>query len=418
MEHARTLAELIADTAATNGDKAAVIFQDQPLCYAQLNAQIERAANALAARGIAHGDRVALMLPNIPQFVVAYYAILRLGAVVVPLNVLYKADEVGYMLRRQRGQGHHHLRRLFYPRRGAGIPAAPSVRQKIVVGPGAAPEGTTPWAALVDGAAPQRPAVTVQPGDLAVICYTSGTTGRSEGGDADPPQLHRQLRAVQPPCPATQATADDSTLLVLPLFHIYAMNVGHERDALRVGGTIILIDALRAGAGAGGAPAAIARTLFYGAPPMYVAWVNMPGLEQLRPLQPALQRLRRGGAARRRCSTASSELHRRQHSGGLRPDRDRAGHAQQCRGPRVKPGTIGWPIPGVECPPRGRATTSDVPDGHGRRDHLPRRERHQRLLEPPGGDRRGAARRLVPHRRHRARWTTRATSRSWTARRT
>ncbi|MGN6673539.1 MAG: AMP-binding protein, partial [Thermomicrobiales bacterium] len=174
MEHAHTLAELIADTAATNGGKAAVIFQDQPISYAQLNEQIERAANALTARGIAHGDRVALMLPNTPHFIIAYYAILRLGAVVVPLNVLYKADEVGYMLADSAAKVII-IYDAFLPQAGAGIKDAPSVRETIVVGQTPVPEGMTPWHALVDGTAPQRPPNAVQPGDLAVICYTSGT---------------------------------------------------------------------------------------------------------------------------------------------------------------------------------------------------------------------------------------------------
>src|SRR5579884_305711 len=75
----QTLAELVADVAAADPRRTAIIFQDQPIGYGSLNAQIERAADGLVAQGIRRGDRVALMLPNVPEFVVAYYAVLRLG---------------------------------------------------------------------------------------------------------------------------------------------------------------------------------------------------------------------------------------------------------------------------------------------------------------------------------------------------
>jgi long-chain acyl-CoA synthetase len=263
MATAATLAELVADVAARNGEKAAVTFQDQPISYAQLNGLIERVANALAARGIGHGDRVALMLPNIPQFVAAYYAVARLGAVVVPLNLLYKADEVGYMLNDSEAKAII-VFEMFYPQVAAGIAAAPSVEHTIFVGQSAAPEGTTPWAALMDPAIPQRAAVAVKPGDLAVICYTSGTTGRPKGAML----THRNFIANCEQCsdlPGYRATEDDSTLLVLPLFHIYAMNVGMNAT-LRVGGTIILMTRFE--------PVPVLEaiqkhcpTFFYGAPP-------------------------------------------------------------------------------------------------------------------------------------------------------
>ena len=74
-----TLAEIVRDVARRDGTKPAIIFQDKPISYADLDAAIERAANGLAARGIGHGDRVAILLPNIPQFIIAYYAVQRVG---------------------------------------------------------------------------------------------------------------------------------------------------------------------------------------------------------------------------------------------------------------------------------------------------------------------------------------------------
>ena len=94
-----TLDHLVHDVAQQNGAKAAVIFADEPISYAELDERIERAANGLAAHGIGQGDRVALLLPNVPEFMVAYYAVMRRGAIVVPVNVLYKNEEIAYILR-------------------------------------------------------------------------------------------------------------------------------------------------------------------------------------------------------------------------------------------------------------------------------------------------------------------------------
>src|SRR5437763_11074233 len=98
MGSAATLAELVADVATTDPDKAAIIVGDQSISYAQLDELIERAANGLAACGVRPGDRVALMVPNCPEFAIAYYAILRLGAIAVPVNVLYKSAEIAHVL--------------------------------------------------------------------------------------------------------------------------------------------------------------------------------------------------------------------------------------------------------------------------------------------------------------------------------
>src|SRR5947209_7881438 len=172
-----TLAELVRDVARRDGTKAAIIFQDNPISYAALDGAIERAANGLAARGVGHGDRVAILLPNIPQFVTVLCAVRRLGARVVPLHVLYEPDEVAYVLNDSEARALF-VYELFYPNAAGALPAAPSVTDVIFVGTNDAPDGTIPWATLTDGSAPERAPAAVAPHDLATICYTSGTTGR------------------------------------------------------------------------------------------------------------------------------------------------------------------------------------------------------------------------------------------------
>ena len=268
-----TLAELVSNIAQRNGEKPALIFADKPISYADLDSRVERATNGLAALGVAKGDRVALHLPNIPEFVVAYYAILRCGAIVVPINVLYKAEEITYILQDSEAKVSI-LFAGFVPQGIAGAEKAPSVSKLIVVGE-LAPTGTTSWEALTDGSAPERSPVKVTPGDIATICYTSGTTGRCKGAML----THRNLIANCEQLDRTErgcVKESDVLLLVLPLFHIYAMNCAMNLY-LRAGATIVMVrrfDALQV-------LEQIQKhrcNMFHGAPPMYVTWVNTPTL--------------------------------------------------------------------------------------------------------------------------------------------
>jgi len=345
---ARTLADLVADVAGRDGAKPAIIFQDQPITYATLNALIEQAATALAARGVAHGDRVAVMLPNIPHFVIAYYAILRLGAVVVPLNVLYKSDEISYMLEDSGAKifiGYEG----FYGSIADAIKGSPTVQETILVGAGAAPNGTTLWnlnPPLIAGSsdAPPRALIEVTPDDLAVICYTSGTTGRSKGAML----THRNFIVN---CEQNERIErvkfgpDDRLLLVLPLFHIYAMNVGMNL-CLRSGGTFVLVTRFET------EPVlqqiqTYRCSIFLGAPPMYVAWVNS-GLLPAYDLS-SLRMVHSGAAAlpAQVLETFKEQTGIEIQEGYGLTETAPTTHTNAA-GPRVKPGTVGPTIPGVE----------------------------------------------------------------------
>jgi long-chain acyl-CoA synthetase len=221
---------------------------------------------------------------------------------------------------------------------------APSVKNVIVVGPEPAPQGTTPWPTLVAGTAPTRSPATVRPDDLAVICYTSGTTGRSKGAML----THRNLIANCAQVDASERLKGilpaDVVVLVLPLFHIYALNVGLTM-ALRAGATLVLVARFE--------PAAVLEaiqrqrcTIFLGAPPMYVAWVNMADLSSY-----DLSSLRAtfSGAAplpaavlERFAAATGVEI---VEGYGLTETAPVV--TSNAAGPRCKPGTVGPAIPGV-----------------------------------------------------------------------
>src|SRR3954454_4587715 len=93
-----SLAQQLSDTAARHGDRPALKLDDAGLTYAEFDAAASRVADLLRERGVQPGDRVGLMLPNVPHFAVVYYGILRAGGAVVPMNVLLKGREVTFPL--------------------------------------------------------------------------------------------------------------------------------------------------------------------------------------------------------------------------------------------------------------------------------------------------------------------------------
>jgi len=90
------LASILVDSASSRGDATALKLDDIEVSYRMLDGASAHVAGLLPERGVQPGDRVGVMLPNVPYFAVCYYGILRAGAVVVPMNVLLKGREVAF----------------------------------------------------------------------------------------------------------------------------------------------------------------------------------------------------------------------------------------------------------------------------------------------------------------------------------
>ena len=164
---------LFADLTADELSRTAVTAAgaDTGLTYGELLEQIDRVAGALAARGIAPGDVVALHSPNSPAFVALFHGILRAGATVTTVNSLYTGEEIGRQLARLRGAARDHGGRA--AREHAGGRAAAGVEDVVV----ADAPGTTASPTGSPRAAPP-PDVSIDPAThLAVLPYSSGTTG-------------------------------------------------------------------------------------------------------------------------------------------------------------------------------------------------------------------------------------------------
>lgn len=234
------LSVILEDSAKRFASKEAFTFGDTTLNFAQVNGAANQIANGLKEAGIVHGDKVALSCFNLPYFPMIYFGILKAGATVVPLSVLLKTDEIEYHLTDSdakayfcfqgtadlpMGQmGHAAFEKVGACEHFYMITAVPTDPSPI--------DGTKTLGALMAGQSPVTETAQTSPDDTAVIIYTSGTTGRPKGAELSHSNL--MLNAVVAADLGT-IQKEDNLLIVLPLFHIFAMtclmNAGIYRGA-------------------------------------------------------------------------------------------------------------------------------------------------------------------------------------------
>jgi len=237
------LSNIIEDSARRYPTKDAFIFMDTAMTYAQINGAANQVANGLKALGIQKGDKVALSCLNLPYFPIIYFGILKAGAVVVPLSVLLKKDEIDYHLNDSDAKAYFcfsGVENLPMGEMGyAGFQKAPQCEHFFMIMP--KPEmsssiaGTKTLASLMSGQPPTFETVQTSANDSAVIIYTSGTTGRPKGAELS----HANLMMNTVICrDLFQGKFEDRQLIVLPLFHIFGMtclmNAGILRGATNV----------------------------------------------------------------------------------------------------------------------------------------------------------------------------------------
>ncbi|MEU6776744.1 long-chain fatty acid--CoA ligase [Streptomyces sp. NPDC046759] len=257
------LAEFLVDTARRLPDRPALRLGAATTTYAELDRLSAQAATLLRNEGLRTGDRVALMLPNVPEFVVLYYAVLRAGGIVVPVNPLLKERETEYHLRDSGAVLLCEWHRA--PGEGAAGAAAAGVRH-MTVEPAA-------FAAELARVEPEYEVTTAAGEDIAVLLYTSGTTGRPKGAALTHAGLRHntEVNATE----VQRLTSQDVIVGCLPLFHIFGqtctMNV-----AVRSGASLTLVPRFEPQT----VLDAIARdraTIFEGVPTMYAALLQHPG---------------------------------------------------------------------------------------------------------------------------------------------
>jgi long-chain acyl-CoA synthetase len=249
------LATFLTESAGRDSVRVAVALDDHRLSYGELDEASARVAALLFARGVGAGDRVGIMMPNVPQFLVVYYGILRAGAIVVPMNPLLRSREVAYYVSDSGASAVLAWSEL----------AGEAPDDAIVVDPAT-------FDGLLAGHDPRPEVVDRDDSDTAVILYTSGTTGTPKGAEL----THRNLRCnVQVNVDMVGPPSFEVTLGALPLFHSFGQTCAMNAT-ISHGGTLTLLPRFDPAK----ALQIIARdgaTLFQGVPTMYSAMLHSEG---------------------------------------------------------------------------------------------------------------------------------------------
>lgn len=271
------LSIILEDSAKRHPAKIAFTCMDISLTYAQVNAAANKVANGLISKGIQPGDKVALSCLNLLEFPVLYYGIIKTGAVVVPLSVLLKKDEIEYHLKDSdakayccyTGTAELPIGQMGY----AAFKAVESCEYFFMIMPAAempsSIEGTNTLGSLMEGQPDTFEMYQSNADDTCVIIYTSGTTGRPKGAELTHTNLLLNAILI---CDLMNSTADDVGLIVLPLFHIFGMTVLMNAGVYKGGAGILLarFDAATAFA----LMQKYKITFFIGVPTMYWGLLN------------------------------------------------------------------------------------------------------------------------------------------------
>ena len=362
-------------------DNAATIFYGQNLTYREITKQVNAVAATLQTMGVVKGDRIALMLPNCPQFVIAYFAILRVGAIVANVNPLYTPREIGQIINETGASTLFTLDMgapgLDKARQAGQLPSLKQIvavrladymsevaRDRYLAGQAAqgiaapeVPDTVVRWATLVElgnGKIPDRPEINAVD-DVAVLQFTGGTTGTPKGAML----THRNVLAntlqsyywgshfLRP--------GKEIFLTIIPLFHVYGMTSALNQCVM-VGGTLLLVPRFD--------PTETLNLIniykpstFPGVPTMYIALLNHPALKDtdlscLRIMNSGSAPLPRDVQIRFRayCSGIVAEGYGLSEAAPVT-------HVNPLFG-KQKVGSVGLPVPNTD------AKIVDVQDGH------------------------------------------------------
>ena len=256
------LVRILTETVARHPSSPAVRLDDRTLTYAELDEAVSQCAGLLAAAGVGPGDRVGIMLPNVPEFPICYYGALRLGATVVPMNVLLKERETGFYLS---DPGARVVLAWKDVAEAAQAGATASGAACIVVDPAT-------FADMLAGAEPVADDAERSGDDTAVLLYTSGTTGTPKGAELTHDNLYENTRVT---CETLfEFTPDDVVLGALPLFHAFGQTCALNASVY-AGSLLTMLPRFDPGKGL----EVIARdrvTVFEGVPTMFNAFLHHP----------------------------------------------------------------------------------------------------------------------------------------------
>jgi long-chain acyl-CoA synthetase len=294
-----TLPQMLHDTATAYPDHPALIYFNHQLSYKHLDELADRFAAGLEDIGVLPGDRIALLLPNCPQFVIAYYGALRAGAIVIPCNPLYTERELETQLG-DSGATVLVTLTMFYKTVKAVRPK--TALRKVIVGSikdyfplplqlvftvakekkdghrvEIREQGVYNWLEFINSYRAKAPDLVIKPDDIGVYQYTGGTTGVPKAAMLSHRNLVGNAQAARL-WMGEREKAKDVCLAVIPFFHVYGMSVALNASIYSAGTLILLprftvLDVLKT----------IEQhkpNLFPGVPAMYNAMLNHPALNK------------------------------------------------------------------------------------------------------------------------------------------
>jgi len=261
-EDLANLGSFLEHSAASRPGHPAIRLDDFVLSYADLRGAAGQMSTLLSAAGVEPGDRVGIMLPNVPAFPIAFYGALAAGAVVVPMNPLFKSREIGYYL----GDSGARVLLAWHTAAGEAAKGAADAGAQVLVAE------TADLADLLAGHASAAESSGRGGEDDAVILYTSGTTGKPKGAQLTHANMTSNADLVTRTL--LQNGTDDVTMGCLPLFHVFGLTCGLNAT-VAAGGTLTLLPRFD-GAKALEIIQRDAVTIFEGVPTMYAAMLHSP----------------------------------------------------------------------------------------------------------------------------------------------
>ena len=228
-----TIGEILPEAARRFGDKVALVVGAATFSFSELDSMSNAVANGLVGAGVEPGDRVTLYGPNCWEWLVAYYAIAKSGAVVNPISSMFTVDEVRYVVADSGA-------RVVVAASDKGIPVLDLIGtanlSSVVLWDDDVPEGATSFATWIDDAPRDFEPVKRGRGDLAAVCYTSGTTGHPKGAM----QSHRAVIGAAVGTVVMGARGPgDRVINSLPLPHVYGSCVFNA--SMMAGSTFIMV---------------------------------------------------------------------------------------------------------------------------------------------------------------------------------
>jgi long-chain acyl-CoA synthetase len=229
------LARLVEEAAQNFGERPVLIRENQRVNYNQLNSSVNAVAHFLKQAGIIKGDKVALMLPNIPEFVYCYFAAVKLGAVAVTLNTSSTSHELSYLLENSDAKM---------------LIAVESTRKryeeikdklslcKTFVAVDSGDDQNSPFKKFLAEGPFSNPSIPIAPDDPAVIIYTSGLTGKPLGAVLTHRNLDSQADLIGT---MVRRTPEDKGLSLIPLFHAFGATA-NMIAVLRTGCSVVMMD--------------------------------------------------------------------------------------------------------------------------------------------------------------------------------